>query len=318
MIRVALFGALAGIAPIGLAQIDASRVVATVNGDPIVAGEYYSRMEFLDTREIAQSLGNRVATLPPGFLTMYQLIGERLIYQLARSRSALPTEPEFSAEIQAVVQLEPKALQVWLDAGRSRAEFDQKLRYELVKFKLQSAGITVTDLEIEKFHKDNPTRFTTPKLFKLKVIVLSDAAKKAQVDAELASGKPFAEVAKAMSDDVSKISGGDFGVLPLSGMTEKLSVPVGATKIGQTTAWIDADGTWLKFLVEDITAEKLQPLDAALRRGIRRQLMLDRGRVKNDVSKDLLALRGKSQIEIKIPWFMDLYKQLTSQQGSGG
>ncbi|MER3496953.1 MAG: hypothetical protein C4320_09465 [Armatimonadota bacterium] len=49
-----------------------------------------------------------------------------------------------------------------------------------------------------------------------------------------------------------------------------------------------------------------------MKSAIRREMMLQRGRVKNDVPKMVRDMRQKAQIVIANPYFAELYKQLIS------
>src|SRR4051794_21708042 len=77
--------------------VDATRVVATVNGVEIKGAEYYRRMEFLPG--VGRNLGDGFAEFPPGFLTLEQLITEKLVLQLAKDKGVFPTDVEVKAEL---------------------------------------------------------------------------------------------------------------------------------------------------------------------------------------------------------------------------
>lgn len=308
----------------GLAQIDLNRVVATVNGEEIRATEYYRRLETLDLRDAFRRFGERMLDFPLGFIALDQLINERVLFQLAKQKGSYPTDVEVRAEQDRIVRVNEKLLENWANSGRTPEELTYRVRYELTNFKLLTHGINLTDLEIEKHYKDNPTLFTIPKKYKLRLILVTDPAKKAVVDAELASGKPFAEVAKAHSEDVSKLTGGDYGEVAITALPELYGKPISETKIGSATPWIDgtdpARYQSVKFLVEGATPESLRPLDANLKQELRRQLMMDRGRAKNDLSKELNTALANAKIVILQKEYAEPYKKMLEslKQSLGG
>jgi hypothetical protein len=299
-----------------MAQVDPARTIATINGEELKGGEYYRRMEFLGG--VGKRDGDNFFEAPPGFLTLEQLITERLVLQLAKQKGAAPTDIEVAAELKARTEENPKLLTEWVAMGRTAEELNAQIRYELAQFKISSFGITVTDQEVEKHYKENPTMYTLPKQVKLRVIVVEKEADKTAVDRDLAAGKPFNDVAKQLSVDISRATGGEYGTVPLAIMSTNAKAAVEAAKIGQSTAWVSsqtADGgnRFVKFQVLDIMPEKKLELDARLRRNIRRQMMLDRGRVKNNIRDEMNAMRAKAKIDIKEPQFAEIYKKFIEQ-----
>ncbi len=311
MLKAGLFVLISGIAVAGFAQIDPARRIATVNGEEIKGDEYYHRMEFLPG--VGKRMGTSFAEFPPGFLTLEQLITEHLVLQLAKEKGVLPTDPEVQADLNEKLQDEPRLIEEWMADGKTRAELDYQIKVDLAQFKIQTAGVTITDQEIDAYYKDAVTRFTIPKRYKLRTIAVTSEEGKTSVDADLAAGKNFGDVATAKSDDVSKVNGGSFDPIPLLAIPDEATRnAIAATKIGQTTAWLkQGDKAWAKFLVEGILPEELQKLTPSLRRALRRQLMLQRGRTKNDVTKDMNEMRAKAKINIEQKPFADAYAKFT-------
>jgi hypothetical protein len=134
----------------------------------------------------------------------------------------------------------------------------------------------------------------------------------ADVDKALASGTPFADVAKTYSLDVTKVAGGEYGTVPLTNMTESVRKAIEETKITQTTKWISSDAknsNYIKFLVEDILAEVLLPLDENAQRSTRRRMMLERGSKKNNIDAMMTEARKNAKVDIKQKDFADAYKK---------
>lgn len=309
-----------------VAQLDPNRVIATVNGEDIKAADYYRRLEVLNLQDAVSRFGPKVQ-FPGGFIALDQLINEKILLQLAKEKGVLPSDVEVRAEIDRIKVEEPKFGEQWATAGRTDAELMYRVRYDLASFKLLSYGINVTDQELEAFYKENPNQFTTPKTYKLRVIVVTEGAKKDQVDAQLRSGKSFADVAKELSEDVSKAAGGEYGAITLSKLPEFYAKPVEATKIGNSTAWVEGkDATapnrtqYVKFFVEDITPEKLLPLDAKMRRDLRRHRMATLGGNKNDMGKEIKTALLKAKIEVFQKEYAEPYRKLIEaiREASGG
>ncbi len=322
---LALLGTLAGLCTSVSAQVDPNRLVATVNGEEIRGAEYYRRMEYLPN--VGKQTGQVFSEFPPGFLTIEQLITEKLVLQLAKEKGVLPSDNDVQNEFMLRQSDNKELLTVWQSSGRTVDELKRQILVELAQFRIATFGITITDQEVEKDYVNNPSMYTTPLRYKLRVIVLKDQTKKGAVDGDLTAGKSFAETAAKYSEDISKVSGGIYGTVPVQFLAVTVATALKDIKIGKTTDWIDVklsddSSTSLKFLKEDILSEVKAPLDARLRRGIRQRMLSERGQAKNHISDDMKAMRAKAKIDIKQPEFADAYKKFIEgylkQQSGGG
>ncbi len=298
------------------AQIDVNRTVMTVNGEEVKGTEYYRRMEFLTG--VGMIVNNTFAQAPPGFLTLQRLLDERLLLQLAKSKGVLPAASEVKAELARRMEEDPKAFEEFTKSGFTIKDFEYRTLMDLAEFKLETQGITITDLELEKFYAANPGIFTEPKRFRLRVIAVDTDAKRTAVDADLQAGKPFPEVAKQHSIEASKSIGGLLGDLAENQLATAALKAVQTTKIGHTTDWIKDETYSTKFYLEDVIPLKKQQYDAKLKRDLRHRLMIDRGRVKNDLTKDMRAMRAKSNVVILEPQFVEAIKTYIETAKQGG
>lgn len=300
---------------IAFSQVDPTRLVATVNGEEIRGNEYYHRMEFLPG--VGKRSGNSINEFPPGFLTLEQLITGKLVFQLSKERSVYPSDLQVQDEIAQRLREQPNLVTAWTSSGRTESDLRYQIRFELAELNLATFGITVSDQEVTDFYKQNPTQFTTPKMVKLRVIVVQSTSEKDAVDAELKAGKSFADIATAHSQDVTRQQGGDYGTVPYNILSPNIRDSIEKTAVGNVTDWIGSSATgnaavFAKFKVENVLAPVLQPLTSDLRFSIRRKLSLQRGSVKNDVEKELRGLRAKASIDIKEPVFADAFQKFVA------
>ena len=126
---------LLGLCAFGISQVDPTRTVAIVNGEAIKGDEYYHRMEYLPgvSRRIQEGVN---AEFPPGFLTLEQLVTERLILQLAKQRNVAPSQAEVDAEMKSITELDPKLLEAWIANGQSRSDFENQVPNLPLSYKL--------------------------------------------------------------------------------------------------------------------------------------------------------------------------------------
>ncbi len=303
--------AFAAFACISSAQLPLDKPVVTVNGDVVNGAEYYRRMEFLTG--VGRMLNGRFMEGAPGFLALQRLIDERLLLQIAKDKGVYPTAAEVAAILKERTTEDPKFLENLATVGIPQADVEYQITLEVAEYKIVTQGINVTDQEIEKFYAENPVLYTTPKTYKLSVITVREEADKVKVDALLAGGKAFGEVAKENSIDASKNINGLIGNLPVDALSEVVAKELEKTKIGSTTAWIRAETTWVKFKIEDIIPERKQVLDAATKTATRRKLSLDRGHVKNDLDKMMREARKNAKVTVAQAQFQRSVKQYLGQ-----
>ena len=287
--------AIAG-AAFATAQHDPSKTMIVVNGSPIKADVYYRRMEILPN--VGRNNNGRYQPATPGFLTLQTLINEILLVQLAAERKVTPTAAEIQEEYDAKLHDAPEIPQILKAAGVSEADYRNDLMIQLCEFKIITQGINITDQEVESYYKTNLPNYTVPKRWKVRVIVVTSDAKMKQVDDELRAGKAFSAVATAMSEDVTKVDGGLLGEVTEEQMGPAVKEPLLALQKGQTSGWIKGEGeTRVKYLIDDILPSSVFPLDKYLARQIRRTLMTDRGRNRNNIFKLMADFRKKARIE---------------------
>lgn len=280
------------------AQSDPLKPIATVNGESISGMDYFRRMEFLPG--VGRMIrGNYVSTFP-GYLALRQLIDETLMLQLAQEKGVPARQSQIDESMKARLEETPNLIEDLKKVGISREDLLRQIRIELAEFNLMTMGITITDQEVERHYKDNPTLFTIPRRYKLRVIAVPDD-RKGKVDAEFKANKPFAEVAKLLSTDPSASQGGEMQLLPESAFSELVRVALGKTKIGARTEWIRGETGWFLFHIDDIKPAELRKLDADLKEKVRRSMMVDRGRSRNNVEKMMNEARMKAKVEIVQP-----------------
>jgi len=305
-----------GLTTLVMAQIDPSKDVVIINGQAVKGSEYYRRMEFLSG--VGKMTPAGFAAAPPGFLTIQRIVDEKLMLQLCDERKCAPTDAEIKQELDDRIAENADLMKNWTATGGTEAELNYAIKLELAELKIVSQGITVTDQELEAFYKANPSMFTFPKRFKLRLIAVPDEAKRDAADTDLKGGMSFAEAVKKHSDHPSKFNDGQLGELPVDVMSANLKTAIDGVKIGSATEWIRTEGGFYKFLVENITPERVQSLDDKTRRQLRRKLAVDRGRVKTDISKLMTEARAKAKVEVNIPAFRTSVSKYLKDSGLRG
>ncbi|MCH7903989.1 MAG: peptidyl-prolyl cis-trans isomerase [Armatimonadetes bacterium] len=296
------------------AQVDAERVVATVNGEPITGRIYYARMEVLPgVGQIGP--GNSFVPIVPGYLTLQRIIDEMLLVQLAEERGVAPTEAEIDAEIELRMEEDPDVIAQLLALGFTEADYRYNVILQLSQFKIESQGITITDFQVEKQYEGNRLNYTLPKRYHLRLLRVDSEDAKPAADAALAEGKSFEDVATEFSSDISRFQGGDIGQIAERDMQPVVRDALLETLEGGVTKWLNQGGVWLRFKIEEILPAETLELDERLRRRIREQMMLESGRAKNNILLLMREIRKKAVLDFKGHPFAD---ELTEHFKIGG
>ncbi|MBL1150864.1 MAG: hypothetical protein D8M53_11740 [Armatimonadetes bacterium] len=296
----------------------AQDAVGTVNGEPILRSDYFNRMEFMSG--VGTVLNGRFVQSPPAFLAIERLINDRLVLQLAKSKGVSPTAGEIENSLKEHLSREGDRIKILSDFGVPQSELKALVAVELAQFKLATMGVTVTDQQVTEYYNTNKAYFTTPAKVKLKVIVVKSVTDRDKVDIALKT-RPFSDVAREMSTDLTKFDGGDLPEVDVGRLPQNTLNEVSRTAEGQMTAWIESEGAFLKYLVEKKEAAKQLPLDPQLRESIRKQLMVSIGQTKNDLKKMMDELRKSAKVQLSSPGLQKLWdayiKDYLLQSGGG-
>ncbi len=277
------------------AQSDLNRTVAIVDGTRIAGPDYYRRMEHLDG--FGALVAGKFSPLTPGFLTLQRLIDEAIMIQLAKDKGVGATDKDIDEEIAILRANDPNFDKNMSNLGFSEAEIRHDVEARLAEFNLVTMGINITDLEVEKFYKENPVFYTTPARYEVRIMGIADESRKAAVDEALKNGEKFEDVAKRLGQGTGMAAGDPIKLDELM-MGEALKAAVKGKKAGETTDWFKGETSWLKVKVESVTESKLMPLDADLKKGIRLQLMRERGMTRNNLPAMMREARKKAKIQI--------------------
>jgi hypothetical protein len=176
-------------------------VVATVNGDPISAAEFYERVQRVNVRDFIISASPlTVRTQTAGQILLDEMINERLTVQWASKTNQMPTEAEVATELaRARAQAQ---IQQALAAHQFSEDFlKTSIRYQKARYNLATTAASVSPQDVEKYYKDHIAAYTTPERFTLEGFNTSKQPDVAKIQADLKAGKPFADLVQAYCED---------------------------------------------------------------------------------------------------------------------
>ncbi len=315
--RALVLAGMTAIAAIALVGCEKEDVLATVNDDVITRAEWSRRCEtamenYLSFAQMRQRIGRPI--LPVGYYCLEQLIGERIVAQLAKKEGVSATDEEVNDLLERLIRQQPQYLDQQKAAGRSRAAVKEALKNDINEFKLRTKGVEVSMKEVEDYIRLHPEDFEEPARVRGKVIAVTTEAAKKAVDKELAGGVNFQIVATNMSEDPSRERGGAFGPVPIQSLSVDIQPIIEQTRVFGTTPWIRQGNAWLKFYIDEKTEKRYKAPDEDVKWGLRRRLMLEKAAALNDYAATLTDAVNSAKVKINESWLEGLWKSEKTQR----
>lgn len=310
--------ALASLALVGCGK-GGGNEVAVVNGEAISSEEFH---KYLERKPVVQVVAQgNVAELPVagslGFQAMRDLINRRVLLQVAKDEGVFPTEEDVKKELDFQLKRRPDFIKQLNAQGLTMDDIKRDLTLDLAKEKIVTKGITVTAADADDFIKKNPEQFMRPEQARVLLVVVRDPNVKKQVDADLASGRQFADVAVQYSTQPNvRTTRGAYNQTVVSQMPPEIQQVVKATDEGKVSPWKQFGQDWVKFYVERKEKAKAVPIDDSMKESVRRAIAMDRGSAANDLAKRLVEKLKTAKVVVSQPTLKEAwdkaYKDLTS------
>ena len=297
-----------------------NRVAATVNGEVVTqqeleqrAGEEWKRANAAapgPERDRAVALALRRA--------FEALVAEKLFHAQAVALQLEMTDDQVSAEIENIKKrnhADDKMLdQMLAEQNLTRAAFREQVRSQVESYRVIAdkvrAKVKVSDDDVKNYYQQHPGEFTGEEELHVRHILLplpedAPAAEVSRVQAlgektlqRVATGEPFAELAKAISKGPGAAEGGDLGWLRRGTMQRSLEEVVFALKDGQVSKLVRAGPGLHLFKVEERRIGGGRSFETA-KDEIRDRISVEQTQAYRD--QYLGELRRDAVIDIRIP-----------------
>jgi peptidyl-prolyl cis-trans isomerase SurA len=250
-----------------------NRVAATVNGEVVTQQELEQRAGDEWKRASAAAPGpERDRAVKLALRRAFeQVVAEKLFHAQATALQLEVTDDQVNMAIEDIKKrnnADDKQLdQMLLDQNLTRAAFREQIRGQLESYSVLSAKVRskvkLTEDDVKNYYRQHPGEFAGEEELHVRHILvpLAEGAAPAEVaraEADgaravqrLATGDPFAEVAKAISRGPGAAEGGDLGWLRRGTMQRSLEEVVFALKDGQVSALVRAGPGLHLFKVEE-------------------------------------------------------------------
>lgn len=322
---------LAAVAFAALAGCDSksSPAILTVNDEDISTDQLYRYLATKPTVRINTASGVVEAQVAErlDFQALQDMIGQRIVLQLAKDEGVFPGEDDVKKEIAFRQSLNPNYTKQLTDNGITLEQIKENLTLELAREKLLTKGLTVTMEEVEKYIAENPNEFTEPAKAELLYVLVTGDAKKKKVDEEIGLGQTFSAIAAEYSETAeAKENGGRYNISVVSQMPEQIQKLITNLEPGARTDWLQVGQQWAKFYVQSKTPARKMELTAERKELVRRQVAQKRGAEAIDLPKRVIDKITQSKIKVSHPalrqaWetaFERLKREAGTGLGTGG
>ena len=253
--------------------------VATVNGQKITKGQLDQKLE-------AQSGKN----------TLRQMVDQLLVFQYAKDNHLDVTDKEIDDKLNEFKARIPAGQfeMILKNQGLTLDDAKNILREQIIVTKAADKSISITPAQIKQAYDKNP------KQIRARHILVKTKSEADSIEAQLAKGAKFDELARKFSlDPGSKDKGGELGFFNPAQMVPAFSAAAQALKPGQTSAPVQTAFGWHVIQLEDIATLANQSGK------IKESLTADQERTL--VPQLMNSMHTGAKIDIGDPRFADLY-----------
>lgn len=203
---------------------------------------------------------------------------EEIEQELKRGMSGYGSEEQYYDQMQS-------------ELGLSRQELHDETAYRLTLQAVATAGITVSEIEIDEYLTQNAERFTPRKQMQLSMIKLATYNGANQVMDRLEQGEDFAGLAREVSiDEESRQHGGNIGTVEENDpfWPEELLKTAAGLEAGDIAGPLQVEGGYAVIRLEKLI-DPGKPDQDELRGLIRQELALEQAAPLQQVESDLRA-----------------------------
>ena len=289
--------------------------LAVIDGESVPMTEFYKYLAVKQRVrvDVAGRTVNGTVLQTMGFQGLEDLIRDRIVRHIAKDEGVYPTEKDIEAEIDFQKKRDPNFLRNATATGLDLNTIRSQISLQLAAEHIVTKGITVTAPEVDKYIEANPAQFKDPEMADLFWILVSTDDQKKQVDGDLLAGQTFSAVATRYSQaEGARSQQGRFPQRVISRLPIQLQELVRKTGELKTTEWVKTTDGYAKWYVEKKTPAKNIKIDDTVKEMVRRQILIQRGQVANDLDKRVREKLLASKIDVKQQYYAGLWKDEVS------
>ncbi|MEK5489937.1 peptidylprolyl isomerase [Paenibacillus sp. FSL R7-0297] len=252
--------------------------IAAAGGQPVTDREWIDELKKKHGAEVLLGMLNHIVVGKEAKALGITVTDEEIEQELKRGMSGYGSEEQYYDQMQS-------------ELGLSRQELHDETAYRLTLQAVATAGITVSEIEIDEYLTQNAERFTPRKQMQLSMIKLATYNGANQVMDRLEQGEDFAGLAREVSiDEESRQHGGNIGTVEENDpfWPEELLKTAAGLEAGDIAGPLQVEGGYAVIRLEKLI-DPGKPDQDELRGLIRQELALEQAAPLQQVESDLRA-----------------------------
>ncbi|MEK3688155.1 peptidylprolyl isomerase [Paenibacillus sp. FSL R10-2736] len=252
--------------------------IAAAGGQPVTDREWIDELKKKHGDEVLLGMLNHIVVGKEAKALGITVTDEEIEQELKRGMSGYGSEEQYYDQMQS-------------ELGLSRQELHEETAYRLTLQAVATAGITVSETEIDDYLAQNAERFTPRKQMQLSMIKLATYNGANQVMDRLEQGEDFAGLAREVStDEESRQHGGNIGTVEENDpfWPEELLKTAAGLEAGDIAGPLQVEGGYAVIRLEKLI-DPGKPDQDELRGLIRQELALEQAAPLQQVESDLRA-----------------------------
>ncbi|MEK4325304.1 peptidylprolyl isomerase [Paenibacillus sp. FSL R7-0312] len=252
--------------------------IAAAGGQPVTDREWIDELKKKHGAEVLLGMLNHIVVGKEAKALGITVTDEEIEQELKRGMSGYGSEEQYYDQMQS-------------ELGLSRQELHDETAYRLTLQAVATAGITVSEIEIDDYLTQNAERFTPRKQMQLSMIKLATYNGANQVMDRLEQGEDFAGLAREVSiDEESRQHGGNIGTVEENDpfWPEELLKTAAGLEAGDIAGPLQVEGGYAVIRLEKLI-DPGKPDQDELRGLIRQELALEQAAPLQQVESDLRA-----------------------------
>ncbi|MEK5025007.1 peptidyl-prolyl cis-trans isomerase [Paenibacillus sp. FSL M7-1046] len=252
--------------------------IASAGGQPVTDQAWVDELKKKYGNDVLLGMLNHIVVDKEAKALGVAVTDEEIEQELKRSMTGYGSEEQYYTQMQS-------------ELGLSRQEVREEAVYRLTLQAVATAGITITDAEIDKYLAENSERFTPRKEMQLSIIKVATYSEAERVMDRLEQGEDFAALAKELSiDEESRGRGGSIGTVEEEDpfWPEDLLKTAAQLDEGDIAGPLQTGDDYAIIRLEKMVDPKSQD-QTEIREQVRRELALEQAAPLQQVESDLRA-----------------------------
>ncbi|WP_379148185.1 peptidyl-prolyl cis-trans isomerase [Paenibacillus sp. sgz500992] len=250
--------------------------IASAGGQPVTDQAWVDELKKKYGNDVLLGMLNHIVVDKEAKALGVAVTDEEIEQELKRSMTGYGSEEQYYTQMQS-------------ELGLSRQEVREEAVYRLTLQAVATAGITITDAEIDNYLAENSERFTPRKEMQLSIIKVATYSEAELVMDRLEQGEDFAALAKELSiDEESRGRGGSIGTVEEEDpfWPEDLLKTAAQLDEGDIAGPLQTGDDYAIIRLEKMNDPKSQD-QTEIREQVRRELALEQAAPLQQVESDL-------------------------------